>query len=490
MRLISGGVSDLGETLINFYDNSRIIAGFLFFFYILAGVCAVRELMYSRTAQGSIAWLLSLAILPFPMALIYLAFGWKLFDDYAALQTFSGRQNRANRLKELGIADEIASEKWPVLTHVSQMPFLGGNEAKIFTDANETFNTLFESISKAKIFVLVQFYIIRDDNLGKRLADCLIERATAGIIVRVIYDDIGSSRLSKKYIKRLRDAGVQITAFNQRHKFLRLYGPMRINYRNHRKIVVIDGCEAWVGGFNIGDEYMGKSPIFGAWRDTQVQVRGPAALSCALVFREDWEWATGEKILLNPLEHNKQRGNEAVLVMPTGPADSLEDCAIAFTEMIGRARNKLWIVSPYFVPGIDIQTALYAAAMRGVDIRILLPKKADHLLVWLASYAHADKMNNHGVQIYRYQKGFLHQKIILVDNEIAGIGTVNFDNRSFSINFEVTLWFTDKNFISNVEEMLIKDFSNAKITTKDDLKNRPLWFKVFSQLARLLSPML
>ena len=480
----------MGETLTHFFENSRIITTLVLAFYALALVCAVRELMNSRTAQGSIAWLLSLAILPFPTALLYLAFGWKLFDDYAALQTFSGRKNRANRVRELGIADEAASKKWPVLTHVAQMPFLGGNEAKLLTDGEETFNSIFSGISKAKNFVLVQFYIIRDDKIGNKLADCLMERAKAGVGVMVLYDDVGSNRLSKKYIKRLRKAGVKITAFNQRHQFLRLYGPMRINYRSHRKLVVVDGTESWVGGYNVGDEYLGNQPGFGYWRGTMVRVSGPAALSCALVFREDWEWATGHKLELTPTKAKTCPCDEAVLVMPTGPADRLESCAIAFTEVIGRARKRLWIVSPYFVPGLDVQTALYGAAMRGVDIRILLPEKADHILVWLASYAHADKMTDHGIPIYRYQKGFLHQKVILVDDEIAGIGTVNFDNRSFSINFEVTLWFTHKSMITRVKKMLEEDFDNSQLTTADELKQRPLWFRVFAQLARLLSPML
>ncbi len=480
----------MGAIFLDFFENSRIVAAFLFFFYVLAAICAVRELMNSRTAQGSIAWLLSLAILPFPTALIYLAFGWKLFDDYADMQTFSGRDCRANRVRELGLDDELSSKKWPVLTHVAQMPFLSGNDVELLADGEKTFASIFDGIKRAKKYILVQFYIIRNDELGKKFADILIKKAHQGVDIKVLYDDIGSRKLDKKYIKRLKDANIKITAFNERHKFLRLYGPMRINYRNHRKMVIIDGKEAWVGGYNIGDEYLGKNPEFGYWRDTQVRVIGPAALACALVFREDWEWATGDRILLDPLKSQKRKGKHAVLVMPTGPADKLEDCAIAFTEMIGRAKRRLWIVSPYFVPGIDIQTALYAAAMRGVDIRILLPKKADHILVWLASYAHADKMTKHGVPIYRYQKGFLHQKVILVDDKITGIGTVNFDNRSFSINFEVTLWFTHQEMIKKVEKMLEQDFNNAQITTKDELSERPLWFRVSAQLAKLLSPML
>ena len=477
------------EIYFNLIEDSRILAALFIMLYALAAVCAIRELMTSRTAQGTIAWLLSLIFLPFPTAFLYLAFGWKYMGDYAALQAFSGRKNRAKRVREMGIADEITSSEWPVLSNITQMPFLGGNKSELLIDGQATFDSIFAGICEAKSIILVQFYTIKSDKLGNRLAQILIEKAKAGLNVMVIYDDIGSSKLSKSYISALKQAGVKVNAFNQQHKFLRIYGPMRINYRNHRKIVVVDNKKAWVGGHNISVDYLGENPKFGHWRDTHVCVHGPAALSCALVFREDWEWATGEKLNFGLPEIEKPR-DETVLVMPTGPADKLEDCAIAFSEVISRARKRLWIVSPYFVPGVDVQTALYGAALRGVEIRILLPEKADHTLVWLASYAHADKMLEHGIPIYRYNKGFLHQKIILIDDEIAGVGTVNFDNRSFSINFEVTLWFTHKRMIANIEKMLIDDFSQSSATTRDELKKRPLWFRIAAQFARLFSPTL
>lgn len=480
----------MADNIAYFFEHSGLITAFFVSFYLLAGICAVRELMNSRTAQGSIAWLFSLAILPFPTAILYFAFGWKYFSGYADLQTYSGRKNRAKRVCDLGLADEITSSEWPVLTNITQMPFLNGNETELLIDGEATFNSIFYGLNEAKNSILVQFYTIKDDALGNQLAQILIEKAKAGIKVKLLYDDIGSSKLSKKYILRLKNAGVKVSAFNQRHKFLRIYGQMRINYRNHRKIVVVDNEQAWVGGHNVSIDYLGKNPKIGAWRDTHVLVKGPAALACAMVFGEDWEWSTGEKLDLSHPECKEKQGDETVLVMPTGPADDLEDCAIAFSDIISRAKKRLWIVSPYFVPGLDMQTALYAAAMRGVEIRILLPKKADHLLVWLASYAHADEMMDHGIPIYRYKKGFLHQKIILVDDEIAGIGTVNFDNRSFSINFEVTLWFTSKNMISSVEKMLTEDFKHSSATTLNALKSRPLWFKIATRFARLFSPTL
>ena len=184
-------------------------------------------------------------------------------------------------------------------------------------------------------------------------------------------------------------------------------------------------------------------------------------------------------------------GEESVLIMPTGPADKLESCAIAFDDVIGQSKERLWIVSPYFVPDTSMETALYAAALRGVDVRVLIPEKPDHMIVWLASIAHAFRMITHGINVYRYPSGFLHTKAILVDDRIAGVGTVNFDNRSFRINFEITMWFTHERTIKDVEKMLRKDFAAAK---KVDLDKRgargPVLMRFMSEAARLLSPIL
>lgn len=470
--------------------NSPTIAALVIALYVLAAVCAIREVMNSRTSQGSIAWLLSLVILPFPAAFLYLVFGWKLFDDYAALQTHSGRKARITRAKDLYLLDLKSNKEWPVLAKVSELPFLSGNTAELLIDGEATFKSIFEGISKAKVYVLAQFYIIRDDALGREFAERLMERARAGVAVYLIYDDVGCFWLKRAYINRLREAGVRVGSFNQRHKSLRLYGPARINYRSHRKVVVVDGDDAWVGGHNVGVEYLGQDKRFGKWRDTHVHVGGPAALSCALVFREDWQWATGEVLPGGIPSAVETPGDQSVLVMPSGPADTLEECAIAFTEVISRARQRLWIVSPYFVPDLDIQTALHAAALRGVDVRVLIPKRPDHLLVWLASNAHANSMVAHDVAIYRYGKGFLHQKVVLVDDAIASVGTVNFDNRSFAINFELTLWFTGEQIISDIAAMLEKDFSEAHLTTMEEVRSTP-WIKRFvGQAAKLFSPIL
>jgi cardiolipin synthase len=467
--------------------------GIFYWLYVANFVIALgmvfSEILHSRTSQGSIAWILSLLILPFPMTVVYAIFGLKLFDDYAAVQTHSGRVLRKVRSAKTNILDQPATEEWPVLANVSQIPFLSGNDVELLIDGKATFDSIFEGISRAEKVLLVQFYIVKDDVLGKEFAKRLIERAKAGVKVYLLYDDVGSFWLSRRYKKRLRDAGIRIHGFNHRHRFLQFLGPTRIQYRNHRKIVVADGREAWIGGLNVGDEYMGRSKRFGPWRDTHVRIKGPAVLAAELSFREDWEWATGEALpaIRSSVE---VEGDQSVLIMPTGPADKLESCAIAFDDVIGQSRERLWIVSPYFVPDTSMETALYAAAMRGVDVRVLIPEKADHRLVWLASIAHAYRMITHGIAVYRYPSGFLHEKVILVDDRIAGVGTVNFDNRSFRINFEITMWFTHERMLKDIEAMLVTDFGRAKKVTLKSTESRSILRRFVGEAARLFSPIL
>jgi cardiolipin synthase len=472
------------------FENPWIVGGFFFTFYVLAAICAVREVMYSRTSQGSIAWLLSLVLMPFPTVLVYFLFGWKLFDDYAAVQQHSGRASRIARAHEMSLIDDDAIDDWKVLSGVAQMPFLGGNSAKLLIDGKATFASIFDGISRAKRIIYAQFYIIRDDRLGREFADRLIERAKAGVDVYLLYDDVGCFWLPKAYLRRLTDAGVNVSSFNGRHKMLRLFGPARLNYRNHRKLVLVDGQEAWVGGHNVGVEYLGEDPKFGAWRDTHVHVSGSVAMSCALMFREDWEWATGIRLKRPLTDAPEHPGDQSILVMPSGPADRIEECSIAFSEVIARARKRLWLVSPYFVPDIDMQTALYAAALRGVDVRVLIPERPDHMLVWMASWAHAGHMLAHDVMIYQHPEGFLHEKVILMDDEMAGVGTVNFDNRSFAINFEVTLWFAGGQMIQDVSKMLEADFAAATPYTAETRDQIAVWRRFIGEAARLFSPIL
>ncbi|MEJ8474382.1 cardiolipin synthase [Roseibium algae] len=492
-NIIANAAEDVASDAIivdTIANNLGIVAAIAAAFYLAAIICAVREIMNSRTAQGSIAWLLSLFFLPFVTVPLYLIFGWRSFSDYIRVQHRLGRNERSSRARTIKLMDQEGTRNWPVLSKIAGIPFLAGNKVDLLIDGDATFASILDGISNAKHTILVQFFIVRDDQIGRDLADAMIERAKAGLNVYFLYDDIGSKNLSSSYLTRLRDAGIKVSGFNETHKYLRVLGPMRLNYRNHRKIVVTDFEHAWVGGLNVADEYLGRSKKFGHWRDTHVKVSGPAAAACVVSFVEDWQWANSTDISLERITSFDQPGDESVLVMPTGPADKLEECSIAFAEAAAQARKRLWITSPYFVPSADMVTSLYTAAMRGVDVRILLPEKADHTIVWLASHAHADEMVDMGIKIYRYTDGFLHQKVTLVDDNLASVGTVNFDNRSFRINFEMTLWFTHSRMIEKISAMLEHDFAGARQTAPDDLDNRSYAFRVLAQGARLLSPIL
>ncbi len=488
-EVIRDAVTDIG-ILDVIANNLGLVAAFVAVMYFTAAICAVREVMNSRTSQGSIAWLLSLFFLPFMTVPLYFVFGWRSFSDYARIQSTLGRAERARRADELGLTDHEETRDWPVLSRVAGIPFLSGNEADLLIDGDQTFSAIKTAIANAKTTIFFQFFAIHDDALGREMADALIVRAREGVQVHFLYDDVGSHALSRGFLQRLKSAGVHVCGFNENHKFLRLLGPMRLNYRNHRKLVVIDYNEAFVGGHNVADQYVGRNAWFGRWRDTHVRIAGPAAFACALSFAEDWLWASGGRIEFPRLSDIPTPGDEPVLVMPTGPADKLEECAIAFVEAASQARKRLWITTPYLVPSLDVQTALCAAAMRGVDVRIMLPEKRDHWTVWLASHAYEDTLVQRGVKVYRYTDGFLHQKVTLLDNDLVSIGTVNFDNRSFQINFELTLWFTHERMIRSVSDMLETDFQNTRLTWPDALQSRSYVFRVLAQGARLLSPIL
>jgi len=349
-----------------------------------------------------------------------------------------------------------------------------------------TFAAIFAAIERAESYILVEFYIIRADGLGNRLKDALIAKAAEGIDVYILYDSVGSIGLPQTYTDELTAAGVKTAEFNTTR---RLGNRFRLNFRNHRKIVVVDGKEAFIGGHNVGDEYLGKNPKLSPWRDTHIRLRGPVTLEAQLTFVEDWHWATQEPPpRLNWIPEKASGENTIALCLPTGPADPLESATLFFLNAINSATQRIWIVSPYFVPDEQLTSALQLAALRGVDVRILIPEKPDHLLVYLSSFSYLKEAEKAGVKIYRYQPGFLHQKVMLIDHQTATVGTANFDNRSMRLNFEVTVMVVDKEFARQVEEMLTADFAASRQLSPDDLDNRSFLFRFVVRAARLLSP--
>ena len=366
------------------------------------------------------------------------------------------------------------------------MPCLANNSVRLLINGTATFDAIFAAIRSAKEVVLVQFFIIKDDDLGMRLQALLLEKAAQGVAVHVLYDSIGSHALPKVYAETLRAGGVQTYAFATRGGWISRF---QVNFRNHRKVVVVDGVRGFVGGHNVGDEYLGAKPPLSPWRDTHVEVTGPVVACLQESFAEDWFWAA-RKLPPLLLPQSYPDGGVLCQFLASGPADPYETCSLFFVEAIHAANQRVWITSPYFVPDEAVFSALRLAVLRGVDVRILIPSRPDHKIVYAASSLYAFEAVRAGVRIFRYQPGFVHQKVVLIDDEISAIGSANMDNRSFRLNFEVMLLTVDETFAREVEHMLLDDFALAREITEADIKSTHRLQQLGMRVARLVSPVL
>jgi cardiolipin synthase len=474
-------------------DLLHVLAVLLPVLHGLGIVTAVHAVMKTRTSQGAIAWAFALVTLPYLALPLYWVFGRDRFMGYV-----NARREEGERIASLRASLALASldvallpkgdpAVYGVFDRLAHMPFAAGNTAGLLVDGKAVFDAIFAGIDRARSYVLAQFFIVHDDQIGREFQARLIAKAQEGVRVHFLYDEIGSHALPKRYLRELRDAGVEarpfLTSRDLRNRF-------QVNFRNHRKIVVVDGSDAFVGGLNVGDEYLGRSARFGAWRDTHVAISGPAVKAVQLSFVDDWHWSTGEVPQLEWSIDKEQRGGKAVLVMPSGPVDRLDTCTLFFVHAIASARRRLWITSPYFVPDPAIISALQLAVLRGVDVRIMLPSRPDHWLSWLASFSYLKDTLPWGVKMYRYQDGFLHQKVLLIDDGLASVGTANLDMRSLRLNFEITLLFADEGFAAEVAKMLEVDFTRCHPLVMAEIADRPAPFKLAVQVARLLAPIL
>lgn len=461
--------------------------------HLIGIISAIDALYWSPSSESALAWGISLIAFPYGALPLYWLFGRIRFRGY---QELINRWNEAH-------ADDIAVQRDKVrrfiaksvplgrsteraFEFIARSEFTDGNDVQLLTDGRSTINQLFSAFRAARSYIFVQFYIIRDDGIGQEFKTLLMERAKAGVKVFLLYDELGSNRLSRTYLRELRNAGVEAHPFGTRQGFGNF---LQINFRNHRKVAVIDGQVAFVGGFNLGDEYLGRNKRFGPWRDTHARLTGPAVLSIQEMFLADWYWATRTQPELtwgSPVT----TGTIRALPLATGPADEQERCTLFFLEAINSATNRLWIGSPYFVPSAAIIQALELAQLRGVDVRILLPNKPDHILVWLASFSYIPQLAQHGIKFLRYQDGFLHEKVMLVDDNLAVVGTANLDNRSLRLNFEIMLLVADKSFCKKVEEMFEQDFKRSLPERLKNFGDLPLATRLCAKFARLFSPIL
>lgn len=473
--------------------DPQLIAGVLALFYVAAIASAVEAVIKVRTAQGAIAWIVSLITLPYLAVPLYLVFGRNRFDGYLREREQIGAIAEAHfRGTRRELIDFSASDAhaafYRSLHRLARLPTVRGNAVELLVDGDQTFDSIAAGLAQAERYILFQFYILRDDELGQRLGNLLIDKAKAGLPVYVLYDEVGSAGFGRSQLHSdLRAAGVKLAAFNttqgRRNRF-------QLNFRNHRKIVVVDGRMAWIGGHNVGIEYLGKDPKRGPWRDTHVRIHGPAVIGAELTYAADWLWARREQLSIDWHLGREIPGESSVLLFPSDPASDFEEAGLMYHQIITQAQERVWIASPYFVPDRSIIAALQLAALRGVDVRVMIPDRSDGPIVGLANWSFTRELLPAGVAVYRYEPGFMHQKVFLLDRELAGVGTANFDNRSFRLNFEITALIHDGAFCDEVEAMLKADFSQSRLVTTAELEAKPFWFTLATASARLMAPVL
>jgi len=481
---------------LNGPDNIVLIGVAIAATYVLAAVNIVFAIQSSRTPQGATAWSIALISLPFLALPLYWVFGRSKFQGYveAHRKVHERVHLKVEQILE-DIRDKAASAPvgmdslFRLIADLTRLPFTRGNTVELLVDGEQTFASMLEAIRGAKEYVLIQFYIYRADDIGKKIADALLERARNGVRIYFMYDEIGSSRLPIKFILQLKQHGVAVSGFKttkgRGNRF-------QVNFRNHRKLVVVDGRSAFVGGLNVGDDYLGLYPDVGPWRDTHMKIQGPAAQIAQVSFVQDWFWATEE---IPELDWRPQitDGDASVTVVHTGPADTTTIATLYHVEAFNTARNRIWIANPYFVPDEPTAKALELAALRGVDVRIIVPANNDNRVVQLAAMTYIDKLQQSGVKFFFYKqggKGFLHEKVFLVDNRLSAIGTTNLDNRSLHINFECAALVADEEFAGRMEAMFTRDFADSTQAELRIFDGKSYWHKLSAKVANLAAPML
>lgn len=445
---------------------------------------AARAIAGARTPQGAVGWTVFLLVLPYLAVPAYLVFGDFRYPERLRARQLSEIAARGGaRPAAPGPAGDGLVAGFEA---IAGQAVTEGAAARLLIDGAAFFDALFAEIARAERYILIETYILRDDSLGRDLAGALIARARAGVRVAVLYDPFGSYGLGRAYLAELRAAGVEIVNFHARHGG-RLGALPRVNFRNHRKIAVIDGRVGFTGGANFGAEYLGPTPRFGAWRDTMVRLAGPVVAQLQLAFAEDWHWATGAPLALDWAP--EPAGTARALVLASGPSDPRESGGLYFAQAITAARARVWIASPYFAPDPGLMQALRLAALRGVDVRVIVAGRRDHWLVWLAGFAFLEEMRGAGVRFYRYGPGFMHQKVVLVDEAMAAIGSHNLDSRSCRLNFEASALIFDEGFAREVGAMLEADFAAAGPWERP-MKKAPLALRLAAPFARLFAPIL
>lgn len=472
----------------------------LFLNTFLAIATVFRE---NRDIAATWAWLVVLSFLPVIGFIIYLFVGKKLskeniFDLKA--QESIGMPELVEAQKEMLAEDENLLSTTQATDNSKEMASLflesdesiltKGNKIEFFIDGAEKFESLIHDIYNAQHHIHLCYYIIHNDKIGKRVFKALENRAQAGVEVLVIYDALGSRGLNPSFFKQLKAYGGKAEPFfGSKFSFINL----RFNYRNHRKIVIIDGKIGYTGGFNIGDEYLGGNEKFGYWRDTHLKVEGNSVLALQSRFLMDWNAVVSNyKVQYheNYFPLMKRKGNTNMQIVSSGPDSEAQQIKKGYIKMISMAKKSVFIQSPYFVPDEAVLETIEIAVMSGIDVKIMIPNKPDHPFIYRATVYYAAELVAAGAEVYIYDNGFLHSKTVVVDGEVCSIGTANFDIRSFKLNFEVNAFIYDSEIAKQQAAFFYEDIKKSYLLTQEILDQQSRWMKFKQRFSRLFSPIL
>lgn len=392
------------------------------------------------------------------------------------------RENNRNKERQ-EIEEDV--RLYGLLSNLPGSPLTACNETEVYSSGEETYEAILQAMEQATDHIHLEYYIIRDDGIGRRFQDVLIRKAREGVEVRLLYDGIGSIDLPESYIGALHKAGVETGCFLP--PFI-AFMDKRINYRNHRKTVVVDGVVGFLGGINIGDEYLGKHPRLGYWRDTHLKITGDAVYYLQNTFIRDWYYVKG-KVLDDPryFPEHECSGEDQVQIVVSGPDAHWDTIQEVYFSAIASAKHRIYIETPYFIPDPGINLALKTAAVSGVDVRIILPETPDSKVVFWASLSFAEDLLQAGVRFYLYTKGFIHSKVLIADHKLASVGTANMDVRSFFSNFEMNANFFDRHIINRLEKDFHQDMKDSRELMLSEFERRSRWQKTKEMVSRVLS---
>ncbi len=469
---------------------------------IINMIFSIIVIFFQRKEPKSVwAWLLLLYFVPVLGFVIYLAAGTDMHKQKMfKIKEIEDQLNAAIRRQEDSIVKQQLTRINPELQPYEDLIYYNlessgamlseDNSVRFFADGYDKFNSLLEDVKGAKEFIHLEYYIIKQGPPFSELKEVLKEKARAGVEVLILYDDMGCRYMKREDWRELEEAGIRTTAF-----FPAWLGrfQLRINYRNHRKIAIIDGKVGYVGGFNIGPEYLGLDEKFGYWRDTHLRVEGSAVFALHLRFILDWNYAAKENLFAHTgyLEAmSPGSGNVCMQVVSSGPDSSLQNVRNNYLRLISKAKKSIYIQTPYFIPDEAILNALIIAAHSGIKVNIMIPCKPDHPFVYWATYSYIGDMVQAGASCYTYNNGFLHAKGMIVDEEVLCYGTANMDIRSFALNFEVNATIYDRKMAEEMLEIFRKDLKESTQVTKGLYASRSLWIRIKEQVCRLMSPLL